>query len=166
MSKKTILLLISFLFIALCGILLIPWVMAVDVSDIDGHALLIEPVSPGDMISVRYTHSVEKTPVNETYIVNTNGTLSLSYATFESSGAGLPSDGSYNITCDNGTFLITGFDRTFDRITYGTGNISRHTIFIHGHRYDMYEKLILSDDKKFIIRITDDSPINIFISQF
>lgn len=166
MSKKTILLLVSLLLITLCCILFIPWVMAFKVSDIDGNPLLIEPVSPGDMISIRFTHSVEKTPWNETYIVNKNGTMSLSYATFESSGAGLPSDGSYKIICDNGTFLLTGLDRTFDHIIYGTGNISRHTIFLHGQEYDMYEKLILMDDKKFIVRITDDSPINIFISQF
>ncbi len=154
--------LVSLTLIALAVLLLSPLITVILISDEAGRTVVEVPISPGDLISVNYTHSVEKTHVNETYRVDNTGRLALYSATFESSGAGLPSDASYAIEQgENGQFIIRNYDRTYDEVTYGTGNISRHRVYIGSHEYDIFDKL--KENNKFTLRITRDSPINIFI---
>jgi hypothetical protein len=153
---------IVLLLIALAVLLVSPIVTVVNISDVAGRTLVEVPVREGDLISVNYTHSVEKTPVNETYVVDKDGRLALSFATFESSGVGLPSDASYDVRqYDNGTFIVSNFNRTYDSVTYGTGNISRHRVIIDNTEYDIFDKL--KKNNKFKIRIMKDSPLNVFI---
>lgn len=162
MKNNLVFFLVTLTLIALAALMLSPLVPVVLIHDATGRTLIEEPVSPGDLISVNYTHSVEKTSVNETYRVDNAGRLALYSAVFESSGAGLPSDASYDIAQGgNGQFIIRNFDRVYDEVTYGTGNISRHHVYIGGHEYDVFD--ILKENNKFTIRITRDSPINIFI---
>jgi hypothetical protein len=162
MKNYLSLFLLSLIFLTVALLLLSPDITVVLVSDAAGRILAEEPISTGDQVSVRYTHSVEKTPVNETYIVDAEGRLALTFATLESSGAGLPSDASYEVEQGiNGTFIVHYSGRVYDSITYGTGNISRHVVIIGGKEYDIFDKL--KENNKFNIVITRDSPINIFI---
>ncbi len=153
---------LSLVLITLAVLMLSPIVTVIIISDAGGRMLIEEPVRPGDMVSVNYTHSVEKTYVNETYVVDPEGRLALYSAAFQSSGAGLPSDASYEIEQgDNGQFIIRHYNRTYDEVTYGTGNISRHRVIVGNSEYNIYDKL--KENNKFSIRISRDSPINIFI---
>lgn len=162
MKNNLVYFLVTLTLIALAVLMLSPLVPVVLIHDAAGRALIEEPVSPGDLISINYTHSVEKTHVNETYVVDPEGRLALYSAAFESSGAGLPSDASYEIEQGgNGQFIIRHYNRTYDAVTYGTGNISRHRVIIGNEEYDIFD--ILKENNKFTIRITRDSPINIFI---
>ncbi|BAI61405.1 conserved hypothetical protein [Methanocella paludicola SANAE] len=162
MKNNPVFFLLFLALFALALLLMLPIVMVVNISDIKGSTLIEEPINPGDRISVNYTHSVEKTYVNETYVVDNGGRLALYSAVFESSGAGLPSDASYEIEQgENGQFIIRNYDRTYDEVTYGTGNISRHRVIIDNSEYYIYDKL--KENNKFTIKISRDSPINIFI---
>lgn len=157
--------LFTLVFLALAGLCFSPLVTVVQVSDPAGRALVEEPVRPGDLISVLSTHSVEKTGINETYAVEGDGRLSLAYGSFESGGAGLPSDISYDIEQgEDGKFIIRHYNRTFNELIYETGNISRHRVVVGGHEYDMMSRL--NNDNKFIIRTTKDSPAHIFVLRF
>jgi hypothetical protein len=162
MKNRFVLFLTLIPIIALALLFVLPLVTVLEISDAAGRTLAEVPVREGDLVSVNYTHSVEKTPVNETYMVDKDGCLKLAFATFESGGAGLPSDASYDIRQgSDGTFVITNFNRTYDTVTYGTGNISRHRVIIGQDEYRLYD--ILKGNNKFTMRITRDSPVNIFI---
>jgi hypothetical protein len=124
-----------------------------------GNILISQPVMPGDEISVKFIHSVEKVPVIETYIVNDNTDLILSTAVYGSMGAGLPSDTSYNITYDeNNEFLITNISQPFNKVNFITGSIPKHIIVISGIEYPIYE--MIDEGKPFILYIKQNRIIN------
>ena len=54
------------------------------------RSLFSAPISSGETITLKYIHSVEKTPVFETYVMDADGRIYLSQTTVESSGYGLP----------------------------------------------------------------------------
>ncbi len=62
------------------------------VSDAEtGENLLEIPVEDGDEVTLAYTHSVEKTPIEDVYVIEET-TLQMDRMVFRSHGAGLPSD--------------------------------------------------------------------------
>jgi hypothetical protein len=94
---------------------------------------------PGDIISIRFIHSVEKVNITETYIVQPDKKLLLKKALYGSTGAGLPSDISYNITYKDGEYLIDNINKTFNSVEFITGDIPKHSIIIHNTEYPIYK---------------------------
>ncbi|WP_081661658.1 DUF1850 domain-containing protein [Halopiger djelfimassiliensis] len=107
------------------------------VADADSGARLLEvPVDEGDEITLSYTHSVEKTPVKDVYVVD--GTeLRADRIVFHSHGAGLPSDEEIERT-DEG-FVAEG-DGSYDRLTVAPSPIAGHELAVDGERYDLVER--------------------------
>jgi hypothetical protein len=56
----------------------------------DNVLMTIPDIEPGDKVTVKWIHSVEKTPWEETYELQEDGTLRLIEAIFYSFGAGVP----------------------------------------------------------------------------
>lgn len=107
------------------------------VADADsGEPLLEVPVDEGDEVILSYTHSVEKTSVQDVYVVD--GTeLRADRMVFHSHGAGLPSDEPIERTDDG--FVIAG-EGSHERIVVSPGSIAGHELLVDGERYDLVER--------------------------
>ena len=130
-----------------------------------GHALVVEnadtgeqllsvPVDDGAEVELSYVHSVEKTPVEETYVVS--GTdLAHIQIEFNSYGAGLPSTADVERT-DDGAF-VASVDRTYRQVYVSPGEIAGHDLTIDGERHDL---LTLSEGETVRIYVTEQNPID------
>lgn len=121
----------------------------------DGGILVSQGVGPGDEVSLTFIHSVEKVLVVDNFIIQDNGSLMLKNTTFGSSGAGLPTDSSYNLShTANSDFLIEGINKSFGSIDLTTGNITKNHLIVSGKDYPIYtmaeegEPLILAVERK------------------
>ena len=100
-----------------------------------GERLLTVPVEEGTEVTLAYTHSVEKTPVEDRYVV-TGTDLDNTLMRFQSYGWGLPA--SENVTMREGWFVFDP-DRTYDSIVVTPGKIAGHELRIDGRSYDLVE---------------------------
>lgn len=118
------------------------------VTDDTGDTLLTEPVGDDDQIVLEYTHSVEKTTVQDVYVVQDGG-LALTAMEFSSYGAGLPSTAPVNMT-DSNTFI---YDITVEEpgpVRVSTGEIADHDLIVAEERFDLADR---ADNETVIIRV-------------
>jgi len=103
------------------------------VEDSEGEKLLSVPVEEGNVVSLEYTHSVEKTPVEDVYVVE-DGRLVFNRTEFVSFGAGLPTEGIE--VMDDGYVHRPDTERTGD-VVVATGEVAGHELVVDGRRYDL-----------------------------
>ena len=119
-------------------------------SSVDERVLEIH-VEAGSEITLAYTHSVEKTPVEDVYVVN--GTLlDHDRMVFNSFGAGLPSEAEVNRTDDG---LVASIDRTFERVYVVPGSIAGHELIVDDDRYDLVD---IADGERLVFFLEVESP--------
>ncbi len=98
--------------------------------------LFAVPVRDGDEVVLSYTHSVEKSTVEDVYVVE--GTdLRMDRTVFASFGAGLPSEADATLTEDG---FVVSVDRTYERVYVSTGRIAGHELVVGDRRYDLVER--------------------------
>lgn len=121
------------------------------VADADsGERLLERPVDDGTEVTLSYTHSVEKTPVHDVYVVD--GTeIRMDRMVFSSYGAGLPATEPIERTEDG---FVVSVDRSYEELYVSPGSIAGHELVIEGDRYDL---VALSDGKSVVLYVTDRS---------
>lgn len=98
-----------------------------------GKVVFRRAVTDGERFTMYFRHSVERTPVFETYQVR--GTrLRLLETVFYSFGAGLPTDASdaERLIVEDGRLRIIGFKREFERVLYAVGTVSDHRLIFGG----------------------------------
>lgn len=104
------------------------------VADADtGEPILVVPVENGTRVTLAYTHSVEKTPVRDVYVVDGNE-LEMVEMRFQSYGAGLPARA--NVTRENGWFV---FDPkgSYATVLITPGEVAGHELWVDDRRYDL-----------------------------
>ena len=80
------------------------------------------PLGQSRIFSLRYTHSVEKTPVVETFRVREDGSLLLISTAYKSYGVGLPSLPSEGkLTIRDGWFVLENLQREYRDIRLRVG---------------------------------------------
>lgn len=119
----------------------------------DGKVLLTEPVSDGTTVRLEYTHSVEKTPVADVYVVDGTA-LRMTHMKFDSYGAGLPADAPVERAPD-GQGYVYELNRTYDRLDVSPGERADHRLVIDGERYDLVER---SNGEGVSIYVTERDP--------
>lgn len=85
-------------------------------NQIKGEIILRERVNPGEEFLFRYTHSVEKTPVEGIFAIEEGGGLRIVETRFPSHGAGLPLSAERE-PFQEGWFVYRGGDR-FEELTF------------------------------------------------
>jgi hypothetical protein len=121
---------------------LLPCGMSMIIRDSTGKVYFEKGVRQGDMVSLGFTHTVEKVQIVDAFIVMADGSLLLTNTTFGSSGAGIPSELSYNITVDeNGNYTIRDINQTFDHINFITSSTPKHYLIISGEKYPIYSSV-------------------------
>ncbi len=106
------------------------------------------PVHPGTKFSIRYIHSVDKTPVWERYSVGADGTITLTATEFKMLGAGFgPFEQS--VIFENGWNKVTGINRNLDGFFLRVGQIARHTLFIDDLEVPLWKYTASNERVKF-----------------
>ncbi|WP_171978785.1 DUF1850 domain-containing protein [Fictibacillus arsenicus] len=103
-----------------------------------GEWLAFMDIKPGEEFSIKYIHSIHRTPVLETYLTNEEGIIIQTEMRFEEFGVGMPSGatGTEVFTQKNGTYILSNMNRTFPLLDIRTGQIiANHTLLYDGHEY-------------------------------
>ena len=90
------------------------------------------PISETEEFSIEFVHSVNQSPVRETF--RTEGTVIRPVSVhFTSFGAGMRSDleEGQTLTRDGDFMVISGFSTSFDSLKYIIGTISDHLLYIN-----------------------------------
>ena len=99
-----------------------------------GLRYITENAEDGLMFSVEFVHSVNQTPVKDTFVID-NGQIKAYSTTYRSFGAGVQTalqEGQKMTYDENGNMVITGFDIAFDPLRYIVGTVSDHILCIDG----------------------------------
>lgn len=130
------------------GVAAVPSEQTLVVTDADsGERLLEEPVDDGTVVTLSYTHSVEKTPVEDIYIVE-GTTLQLDRMMFRSHGAGLPTEGGIEKTDDG--FMLP-LNESHEQVVVAPRPVPGHELVINGDRHD----LVALTDGSVVISVTE-----------
>ena len=104
-----------------------------------GTRYITEKAEDGLMFSVEFVHSVNQTPVKDTYIIE-NGEIRAYSTTYRSFGAGVQTalEGNQKMTYDSdGNMIITGYDITYDPLRYIVGTVSDHILTFGGEEISL-----------------------------
>lgn len=82
------------------------------------------PVDPDGSFTVKYTHSVMKTPVFENYRIMPDRRIMLTETIFSSYGAGLPEVGSNDFEMTDKGFRVYNINQPFGFVVYRTAPLS------------------------------------------
>lgn len=99
-----------------------------------GSRYMTVKAEEGLMFSVEFVHSVNQTPVKDTYIIE-DGQIKAHSTTYRSFGAGVQTalgEGQTMTYDEEGNMIITGFDTTYDPLRYIVGTVSDHILEIGG----------------------------------
>lgn len=110
------------------------------VIEADNSLHLSLPTHAGDTFSLRFIHSVHKTPVWENFMVGQNGQLILTSTVYQSYGAGmpsLPSEGTFSQKYNQ--FVVQDLNRQFYAIPVRVGPEANLTLIHHGKEYPLCE---------------------------
>jgi len=107
---------------------------------VQGTRIAQVPAYAGLPFTIRFLHSVQKTPVWENLQVEQDGTLTLLSTRYQSFGVGLPfleSEGDFHKEGDY--FVFDHMNRHFPQLTLRTGVGTRLTLSVAGREYRLYE---------------------------
>jgi hypothetical protein len=105
----------------------------------DQGTRLIIPVKKGDPFSLKYIHSVQKTPVAENFIIVGADELVLDSTVYETYGVGLPflpGEGSFERR--DGKFILSGIGRKFAKVALRTSPIAGQVLETGGRTIPLY----------------------------
>lgn len=110
-----------------------PSLPVLEIRGADGMMLHQRPVRVGERFVLRYIHSVARRPVEETFIVSGRNCLILREATYDSFGAGLPTEplAGEKLVLDGPVMRISGMNRVFADLSLAVGGIARHELRFH-----------------------------------
>lgn len=93
----------------------------------------------GDTFTVKYTHSVQLTPVWEVYEIRDGG-IFLTETVFQSFGAGLPSTSPYDFEITDQGFRLYNIDMKITDLIYRVGAVrANHSLIINGKEYPFFD---------------------------
>jgi len=134
-------------------VLLLPMQKGITITDYKtGHMLYCHSAVKGDIFSLHYIHSVNKSPVEDFFIIGNNDELVLEKTVFRSFGAGVPSSpedgGVLKVYKDR--VEVTGINRRIDKLLLFVGVTAEH-------RFRM-------DNDEFLLRLISGPQRNLMIS--
>mgnify|MGYP003938600125 FL=1 len=99
-------------------------------------------VKYGERFSLHYTHSVQRTPVTEIFVIDDSGSLRLISTIYRSFGVGLPflaDEGSFRIVDDQ--FILEDINRIFPTVQLRAGPEARLVLEYAGETIPLYQML-------------------------
>jgi len=127
-----------------------------------GKLLFAESIEEGGHFSVRYNHSVNRSPVIDTVEYTPDGEKPLTVRTslYQTFGAGIPiaEDGGTLVKTEDG-LLLSGIDTIYDQIDLMTGTYADHYLLTDSGEHQL--KALAGEQKHVIIRVGRLSPIRL-----
>lgn len=105
------------------------------------NVLAAFPVNERDEFSITFIHSVNNSPVTDVYRIQ-SGEIYVVRTIYYSFGAGVQTLIEENQTLeygDDGSMIISGFDRPMDHLSYIVGTVSDHKLEINGESISLRE---------------------------
>lgn len=90
-------------------------------------------IKDGDVFSVGFIHSVNKSPLTDYYVIR-DGKIIVFKTVYYGFGAGVQTEIEEGQTLtygDDGSMIVTGFDKEINPLTYFVGTVSDHTLTIN-----------------------------------
>jgi hypothetical protein len=106
-----------------------------------GKELAIYPVEEGTEFSITFIHSVNKSPVTDVYEIR-NGDIYVVRTIYYSFGAGVQTEIEEGQTLEygeDGSMIVSGFDRPLENLSYIVGTVSDHILEINGSSVKLRE---------------------------
>ena len=99
-----------------------------------GRQLARYPMEKGDSCSIEFTHSVNKTPVRDEYIITGDGTFHNVRCIYYGFGAGVQTalEGEETLRYEDGAMIIEGIEKYYAELTYGILPTSTHVLRVNG----------------------------------
>lgn len=102
----------------------------------DGNEVLLIPLIEQKSFTYEYLHSVQKTPVQEHFVLAPGNVILLTSTTYRSLGVGLPFlEEEGNFVEENGVFRIENMNRKYEKITWGFMPIARQALIYENKKY-------------------------------
>ncbi len=104
-----------------------------------GETLAEYPMSEGDEFSVTFIHSVNNSPVTDVYEFR-DARIFVVRTIYYSFGAGVQSEvgeGQALEYGDDGSMIVSGFERQMDNLSYIVGTVSDHTLYINDESFSL-----------------------------
>lgn len=98
-----------------------------------GETITSYDMQVGDTFSIGFVHSVNKSPVTDYYEIRDDG-IYVVKTIYYGFGAGVQTEleeGQELTYGEDGSMIITGFDRRMDNLTYIVGTVSDHTLVLY-----------------------------------
>ncbi len=111
------------------------------------------PVNEGDEFSITFVHSVNKTPVTDVYEYR-DGSIFVIRTIYYSFGAGVQTEVGEGQTleyAEDGSMIVSGFDKQMDSLSYIVGTVSDHMLEIGNESVSLRELCGRNATVKFII---------------
>lgn len=115
--------------VLLAVVLFLPLFKGVTITDYKaGRILYFHAAAAGDIFSVHYIHSVNKSPVEDFFVIGNNNELILEKTVFKSFGAGVPasSEDGGELKVYNDRLEVTGINRRIDNFLLFVGVTAEH----------------------------------------
>lgn len=120
----------------------------------DGQRVAMVRAQAGTPFSIRFIHSVQKTPVEENLALDADGHSFVLHSTkYQSFGVGLPflqEEGHFRQ--EGNFYIMDDMERHFQNLTLRVGVGTELTIFLGGQEYRLYESF------------PPGTPVDIFVS--
>ncbi|WP_021167821.1 hypothetical protein SOV_47920 [Sporomusa ovata DSM 2662] len=128
-------------FCLLIGIVIYWWFLPLRiVIETESGIALSLPTYPEDTFSIRFTHSVHKTPVWENFVVRGVDELTLTSTEYRSYGVGMPSLPSEGVFTQLGDrFILTNLNRSFRQIPVRVGPEAKLSFIHQEQEYPLYQ---------------------------
>ncbi|NLE26072.1 MAG: DUF1850 domain-containing protein, partial [Clostridiaceae bacterium] len=100
-----------------------------------GKTLAVYGIKEGNEFSITFVHSVNKSPVTDVYEIR-GGVIYVVRTIYYSFGAGVQTEIEEGQTLEygeDGSMIISGFDRPMDNLSYIVGTVSDHILEINGN---------------------------------
>lgn len=98
-----------------------------------GKTLAVYRIEEGNEFSITFVHSVNKSPVTDIYEIR-NGKIYVVRTIYYSFGAGVQTeieDGQTLEYGEDGSMIVSGFERPMDNLSYIVGTVSDHILEIN-----------------------------------
>lgn len=106
-----------------------------------GKTLAVYRIEEENEFSITFVHSVNKSPVTDVYEIR-NGDIYVVRTIYYSFGAGVQTEieeGQALEYGEDGSMIVSGFDRLMDNLSYIVGTVSDHILVINGNSVNLRE---------------------------
>jgi len=115
------------------------WPYLLQVVNVQTGGVVLElPFHPGEYFTLEYRHSVQLTPIRETFRVQ-SGQLVLVETEYGALGVGLPYGREGQLENQNGHFRLTGLNRQFQRLALWVSPVAAQRLEVRGQKFELLD---------------------------